>query len=291
MMLFLSKTPWFKEAPHTQKRLSRNLKILPKGKLRLGFLNNQDSEITMQTSNWVPGIKESRSLPLWESLDFLNPGMTSSLVDGRVFFGRVRSMLALILSIAFLVITPLNAYNFGSLVDELSGTEDEEAESEMYDSDLPKKGKKELTPPSKKKQAAKHTMAPKKGLEPTSKKIQATKQEDSVAEDDFAPVKNVVTNGVTLQGLDKQTARVFIIDAHVGQTIEFGTLKLVVHHCERASLENRQESMAFITVTEQKPNTDPQLLFSGWMSSSSPALSSLDHAIYDVWVKECKVLD
>jgi len=173
----------------------------------------------------------------------------------------------------FQLITPLYAQNFGTLVDELSGVEDDQGESEMLPSELPKAEEKPLP------------------LPPSSNEIQATKAENSTPEDDFAPVKNVVTNGVTLQGLDKQTARVFIIDAHVGQIIEFGTLKLVVQHCEKAPLENRQESMAFIKITEQKGKSGPETLFSGWMFSSSPALSALDHPIYDVWVKECKVLD
>ena len=103
------------------------------------------------------------------------------------------------------------------------------------------------------------------------------------------PQKNSITNGVALQGLDKQTARVFIIDAPVGQPIEFGTLTVVVQHCEKAS--QRQESMAFVQITEKKANSDPQNLFSGWMFSSSPALSAFDHPVYDIWIKECKVLE
>ena len=28
-------------------------------------------------------------------------------------------------------------------------------------------------------------------------------------------------------------------------------------------------------------------IFSGWMFSSSPSISALDHAVYDVWVIDC----
>jgi hypothetical protein len=165
--------------------------------------------------------------------------------------------------------TPIYGQGFDTLLEELSGSEAEQLESEQ-------------TPPPKEKE---------KPLPPSSNELQAAELKASPEEDDFALEKNVVTNGVTLQGLDKQTARVFIIDAHVGQPIEFGTLKIVVQHCEKAPLENRQESMAFIRITEQKPNSSVSNLFSGWMFSSSPALSALDHPTYDVWVKECKVLE
>ena len=113
----------------------------------------------------------------------------------------------------------------------------------------------------------------------------------SPEEDLFAPEKNIQTTGVILQGLDKPTARVFITNATIGQTIKFGTLKIVVHRCEKAPLDDRQESKAFVTIMDAKPNTAPQRLFSGWMFASSPALSSFDHPTYDVWIKECKDID
>lgn len=169
--------------------------------------------------------------------------------------------------LAIFLTTPLFGQGFDTLLEELSGSEAEQRES-----DIP--------PPPKEKPPT-----------PSSTELQAAELQAGPEEDEFAPMQNIVTNGVTLQGLDKQTARVFIIDAKVGQLIEFGTLKIIVQHCEKAPLENRQESMAFIRITEQKPNRSIQNLFSGWMFSSSPALSALDHPIYDVWIRECKALD
>jgi hypothetical protein len=172
------------------------------------------------------------------------------------------------LRIFFLLATvapPLYAQDFNTLLNELSETD--QLESEMADS----KNKKE-----------KDVI-----LESPSFPEAASPPE----EDLFATEKNIVTNGITLQGLDKQTARVFIIDAPVGQTIEFGTLKIVVKRCEKTPLEDRQESMAFMVISEEKAKSPPQKLFSGWMFSSSPSLSFLDHPLYDVWIKDCKNLE
>lgn len=176
----------------------------------------------------------------------------------------VMQLLNKLFLISLLLSTPLYGQDFDALLEELSGSNTEQEESET-----------EPPPP----QEVEETPMP------SSTELQASPEED-----DLAPMKNIITNGVTLQGLDKQTARVFIIDAPVGQPIEFGTLKIIVQHCEKAPLENRQESMAFVRIAEQKPNSTMQNLFSGWMFSSSPALSALDHPVYDVWVKECKVL-
>ncbi|MBV6651762.1 MAG: DUF2155 domain-containing protein, partial [Hoeflea sp.] len=29
-------------------------------------------------------------------------------------------------------------------------------------------------------------------------------------------------------------------------------------------------------------------LFTGWMFADSPGLNAVDHAVYDVWLKDCK---
>ena len=39
---------------------------------------------------------------------------------------------------------------------------------------------------------------------------------------------------------------------------------------------------------EENKNILDTEIFSGWMFASSPALSALDHPVYDIWVLECK---
>ncbi len=170
----------------------------------------------------------------------------------------------ILLIIAHLWTTPAYSQSFEALLNELSGSNADQVASE--EEEIIKKKEDKPSPPS-------------------SAEIITSSEED-----EFAPEKNIVTNGVTLQGLDKQTARVFIIDAAIGQPIEFGNLKIVVRHCEKAPLASRQESMAFLTISEEKSKGSPENLFTGWMFASSPALSALDHPIYDVWVKECKMV-
>ena len=34
---------------------------------------------------------------------------------------------------------------------------------------------------------------------------------------------------------------------------------------------------------------NPVLVYSGWMLSSSPSLSPLEHSTYDIWAKECRI--
>jgi hypothetical protein len=91
-----------------------------------------------------------------------------------------------------------------------------------------------------------------------------------------------------MQGLDKITARVSRFEAPVGKEVKFGSLSILVRDCQKSAPEDRPENAAFIEVGETKPGGGKMQLFSGWMFSSSPALSALDHPVYDVNLLECK---
>lgn len=90
-----------------------------------------------------------------------------------------------------------------------------------------------------------------------------------------------------LQGLDKITAQVSRFDAPVGQAVTFGTLSVVVRDCEKSAPEARPENAAFLQIYEDRPGEAPVRRFSGWMFSSIPALSGLEHPVYDVNLLEC----
>lgn len=92
---------------------------------------------------------------------------------------------------------------------------------------------------------------------------------------------------VKLQSLDKVTAHSATFEANVGSTLKFGPLFIKVQTCQKSSPLDDPESAAFVQIWENDEEEEPQWVFSGWMFASSPALSSLDHAIYDVWVVDC----
>ena len=94
-----------------------------------------------------------------------------------------------------------------------------------------------------------------------------------------------------LQGLDKTTARISKFDAPVGKSVRFGTLVITVRACIKHPPEEEPESAAFLQIDEVRPGgttVSTKRVFSGWMFASSPALSALEHPVYDVNVLECK---
>src|ERR1700675_2996530 len=91
-----------------------------------------------------------------------------------------------------------------------------------------------------------------------------------------------------LQGLDKVAARVSRIESAVGSSVTFGTLSILVRDCETAPPDAAPDNAAFVQIYETPPGEQTKRLFSGWMFSSSPALSGLEHRVYDVTLLACR---
>ena len=94
-----------------------------------------------------------------------------------------------------------------------------------------------------------------------------------------------------LQGLDKVTARVSPIRAALGIPTLFRHARdrrpqLSRDAADRAAGERRvpRDPGAAAGLGCRRAPVD---LFSGWMFASSPAVSALEHPVYDVWVIDC----
>jgi hypothetical protein len=90
-----------------------------------------------------------------------------------------------------------------------------------------------------------------------------------------------------LQALDKVTARVRRIAVDVGKDTAFGTLTVKLDACRKAPPEDTPQSAAFLEITDHNSNGTSRVVFSGWMFASSPALSAMDHPVYDISVVDC----
>ncbi|MCC1480021.1 DUF2155 domain-containing protein [Roseibaca sp. Y0-43] len=90
--------------------------------------------------------------------------------------------------------------------------------------------------------------------------------------------------GAVLRGLDKVAGTSRDIRLMNGQTDMIGHLQVLLRECRYPDDNPTGEAYAWIEVTDTRANVP---LFAGWMIASSPALSALDHARYDLWVLSC----
>jgi hypothetical protein len=114
----------------------------------------------------------------------------------------------------------------------------------------------------------------------------AQSQQDQNQQDPVPPAEVMLA---ILQGLDKTTARVSTVEAPIGGVARFGTLEIVARDCQKKPPTEPPESAAFLEITDVRPDSPAVRVFSGWMFASSPALSVLEHPVYDVWVIDCRM--
>ena len=89
-------------------------------------------------------------------------------------------------------------------------------------------------------------------------------------------------------GLDKITGRIISFEVAIDETVQFGALQLTPRVCwTRPPTENPQTT-SFVEVDEVTFSNEYRRIFTGWMYAASPGLHGVEHAIYDVWLTDCK---
>jgi len=109
-----------------------------------------------------------------------------------------------------------------------------------------------------------------------------------------AQAANITGSAIKLRALDKVTATTEDFMVEVGDTLKFGSLSIDAVHCEKRPPEELPETFAFLKIRDAEldgkgqQTGEGETVFSGWMFGSRPALSALDHGVYDVWVIGCR---
>ena len=100
----------------------------------------------------------------------------------------------------------------------------------------------------------------------------------------------------TLGLLNKRNGQTRDIELKPGEAIRFDKVVVRLRACEKtAPWETYPDEGAFVQllVLERPPGTtDAEIwrrVFSGWLFKENPAANAVEHPIYDVWVKTCKM--
>lgn len=90
--------------------------------------------------------------------------------------------------------------------------------------------------------------------------------------------------GALLRALDKVSGQSTDLPLAVGDSVTFGRLEVRLGECRYPAADPESDAFAQLTITDRRSR---RALFTGWMIASSPAMSALDDARYDVWVVSC----
>ncbi|MEJ8474356.1 DUF2155 domain-containing protein [Roseibium algae] len=90
-------------------------------------------------------------------------------------------------------------------------------------------------------------------------------------------------------GLDKITGRIISFDVYIGETVQFGALQVTPRVCHTRPATESPLTTSFVQVDEITLNNEVRRIFSGWMYAASPGLHAVEHAVYDVWLTDCRM--
>jgi hypothetical protein len=89
-------------------------------------------------------------------------------------------------------------------------------------------------------------------------------------------------------GLDKITGRITNFDVYIDETVQFGALQITPRACYTRPPTETQRTSVFVEVDQVSLKGSVTRIFTGWMFADSPALNAIDHAVYDIWLLDCK---
>lgn len=96
---------------------------------------------------------------------------------------------------------------------------------------------------------------------------------------------------VEVRALNKVTARTELLTIPLGEEMAFGTITIIPRTCYVSASDKLPEQAVFLEVSEIKPEATAERIFTGWMFASSPALSALEHPVYDITMVACRKPD
>ena len=102
------------------------------------------------------------------------------------------------------------------------------------------------------------------------------------------PQQRISNPTAVFNGLDKITGRITSFESAIGETVQFGALQVTARACYSRPPTETPLTDGFIEVDEVTLQGDVRRIFTGWMFAASPGLHAVEHAVYDIWLVDCK---
>jgi hypothetical protein len=102
------------------------------------------------------------------------------------------------------------------------------------------------------------------------------------------PSQKITNKKASFSGLDKITGRIIKFDEDIGETVQFGALRVKTSACYTRPSTEAANTDAFVEVDEITLQGEVKRIFSGWMYAASPGLHGVEHPVYDIWLTDCK---
>ena len=79
------------------------------------------------------------------------------------------------------------------------------------------------------------------------------------------------------------------MEIKVNESVKFESLSIEILACYKNPPEEIPENFVLLRIFDRLTSSKQELIYQGWMISSSPSTTPFEHPIYDLWLKDCKI--
>ena len=101
--------------------------------------------------------------------------------------------------------------------------------------------------------------------------------------------EKIANRVAVFSGIDKITGRIHTFDVYIDETVQFGALQVTPRVCYSRPDTETPKTTTFVEVDEITLDSNIRRIFTGWMFADSPGLNAVEHPVYDIWLKDCKM--
>ncbi len=108
------------------------------------------------------------------------------------------------------------------------------------------------------------------------------------AETDSSTTSDVIyTNKAQIVILNKITTKPYTLNIVIGKKYNFSNISYEVHKCAKSTDACNLSNKMLVSVYDIKEKADNSLIFRGWMISTNPSISTIEHPVYELIPIKC----
>lgn len=137
-------------------------------------------------------------------------------------------------------------------------------------------------------QQIKNTEEKPDNVAPDDGKVTPKNTSGTKAETDSLVATDVIyTNKAQIVILNKITTKPYTLNIVTGKRYNFSNISYEIHKCAKSTDPYNLSNKMLVSVYDTKEKKDSSLIFRGWMISTNPSISTIEHPVYELIPIKC----
>ncbi len=87
--------------------------------------------------------------------------------------------------------------------------------------------------------------------------------------------------------LNKITTKPYTLNIVTGKRYNFSSISYEIHKCAKSTDPYNLSNQMLVSIYDNKEKADSSLIFRGWMISTNPSISTIEHPVYELIPIKC----